>query len=154
MFAMNEVDNYIESQSVKGIFERMSAEKRRLLFLYFPGLQLLFLICALTLQQYKSVAGLFDVLFAISGNVVIYAWCRIDARERNYELHRHFPFFVIIFGLLTLLYYLFRSRGFEDGLKATGLLIVYLAVLYTSMIVLTFVVILTVISAIHHFAVH
>jgi hypothetical protein len=154
MLAMNEVDNYIESQSVKGFFNRMSPEKRRLLFLYFPGLQLLFLIGALTLQQFKGVAELFDILFAIAGNVVIYVWCRIDARERSYELHRHFPFAVIILGLLTLLYYLFRSRGFEGGIKATGLLIIYLVVLYVAMIVLTFVVILTGISAIRHFAVH
>lgn len=116
-------------------------QKRLLLFVYFPIVLLVFLIAA-TLISEKFVRGI-DVLFAIAANIAAFAWIRIDSRERRYPLHRLFPYAVVIFGTLALFYYIFRSRGFVDGMSAMGWLVFYLVCLVLACAVLMLVVLLT-----------
>ena len=107
--------------------EPISAEKRWILFLYVPVAFLVIIVLGVVFENDKTIASIFDIVATLALNVLAFAWCRVDADERGYELHRFFPFAMIIFGTLTLLYYIFRSRGFVGGLTSTGWLVLYTA---------------------------
>lgn len=78
-----------------------------------------------------------DLLGTIALNIVVFIWIRHDSRERGYKLHSLFPYVVVIFGLLALIYYLFRSRGFPDGLFSTGWMLLYGAALIIAATIVT-----------------
>ena len=64
------------------------------------------------------------LLFAVAFNVLTVFWCFYDSRERNEEISRYFTLAVVIFGVLALLYYFFKTRGFKLGLVLTARFIV------------------------------
>lgn len=64
------------------------------------------------------------LLFAIAFNVLVVFWCIYDSRERNEEIGRYFTLSVVIFGVLALFYYFFKTRGFKLGLILTARFIV------------------------------
>ncbi len=100
-------------------------EKRWLLFVYVPIFVSMCSILGIIFGEHKGFSLLIDIALALGLNVFELMWCRMDSRERGYELHRHFTFAVVIFGVLALLYYLFRSREFRGGLISTGWLVLY-----------------------------
>ncbi len=119
-----------------------STEKRRLLFIYLPAFILVSLIASIAIDELAGENRVMDIVMSLGLNISAFAWCRMDSRERGYDLHRFFPFAIIIFGFLALLYYLFRSRGFRGGLIATGWLILYVvlclaAVILVGLIIVT-----------------
>ena len=69
------------------------------------------------------VSSVVTLLLVFGYGMAIYSWCRLDSRGRNYQLSRWFPYLVVLFGTLTLIYYLFRSRGFLHGLRALVLFV-------------------------------
>lgn len=117
--------------------EVFKSEKRWLLFVYIPIFVTVGSVIGIIFDNHKDFSRLVDVILTLGLNIFSFAWCRMDSRERGYELHRYFPFAVIIFGTFALLYYLFRSRGFRGGLISIGWLILYavLVVVAASIIV-------------------
>jgi hypothetical protein len=61
-----------------------------------------------------------NLLLAIGFNILIVFWCYYDSRERDEKLGRYFTLLVIIFGIFTLFYYFFKTRGFRGGLIFIG----------------------------------
>jgi hypothetical protein len=104
-------------------------EKRWLLFIYVPIFVSVCSILGIIFEEHKGFSLLIDIALALGLNVFELMWCRMDSRERGYALHRHFTFAVVIFGVLALLYYLFRSREFRVGLISTGWLVLYVVAL-------------------------
>jgi hypothetical protein len=101
-----------------------STEKRQILFVYIPVLAFVSLLVDMMLGT-NQIVGIFDLAAGIALNVLGLMWARIDAGERRYELSQYFTVAVILLGVFAIAYYLFRSRGFEKGLAATGLMILY-----------------------------
>ena len=111
-------------------------EKRWLLFVYVPIFVSVCSILGIVFEEHKGFSLLVDIALALGLNIFELMWCRMDSRERGYELHRHFTFAVVIFGVLALLYYLFRSRDFREGLISIGWLVLYvIALLVVSSVV-------------------
>lgn len=70
----------------------------------------------------------FVSLFGLS--VLILAWCYYDSLERGKVLRSRFRLLIVIFGPLALFIYLFKSRGFSQGIVSTGVaLLVYVGLL-------------------------
>lgn len=101
-----------------------ATEKRQILFIYIPALAFVSLLVDLILGTNQIVA-VFDLAAGIALNVLGLMWAKIDAAERRYELSRHFTVAVVLLGVFAIIYYLFRSRGLEKGLAATGLMVLY-----------------------------
>ncbi len=104
-------------------------EKRWLLFVYVPIFVSVCTILGIIFEEHKGFSLLSDIALALGLNIFELMWCRMDSRERSYELHRHFTFAVVIFGVLALLYYLFRSREFRSGLISMAWLVLYVIAL-------------------------
>ena len=62
-----------------------------------------------------------NVIFTILYSVLLFGWCYYDALERNQPLSRGFRVVLIMFGVIGLFVYLFKSRGLIQGLRASGL---------------------------------
>jgi hypothetical protein len=60
------------------------------------------------------------ILTAVAQLVAIIYWCRADAEQRNFEFTFGQRLFIILFALVGLPFYLIKSRGFANGLIATG----------------------------------
>jgi heme/copper-type cytochrome/quinol oxidase subunit 4 len=110
-------------------------EKRWLLFVWVPLFTIAFEMVGMIMPQKSDLSTLISLFLAIGLNVAAFAWCRMDSRERRYELHRFFPFAVIIFGWLALIYYLFRSRGARGGLISTAWFALYAILLFLGAII-------------------
>lgn len=61
--------------------------------------------------------------------VQMIVWCHRDARARQFPLRRGLRLLLILFGVIGLPVYFFRSRGLAGGLRALLLLILFAAVL-------------------------
>jgi hypothetical protein len=107
--------------------------KRTVLFVYFPLFALVVMGVSVFLDE-KSVRGL-DLIFAVGGNIAAFAWIRADSEDRGYKLHRLFPFAVVIFGTLALIYYLFRSRDFVAAMSSIGWLLLYCICLFLALMI-------------------
>ena len=104
--------------------ETRLTEKRKILLIYIPLAAFLSMMSGIVFGQNQAV-GLVNLLFGVVINVLALLWVKIDADERHYELSRFFTFAVVLFSILAIIYYLFRSRGVTRGLISTGLLISY-----------------------------
>ena len=79
---------------------------------------------------------IFTLLLAIGFNVLTVFWCVYDSREIGEKLGRYFTLWVIIFGVIALFYYFFKTRGFKLGLVLTGKFIaLFLGVIIVSAII-------------------
>ena len=120
-------------------------EKRWILFIYLPT----FFTASTTLGLYfDERGGVFKTINLISIlvlNILEFMWCRIDSRERSYKLHRFFSYSVIIFGILAVIYYLFRSRGFRGGLVSVAWILLYAVLLVLTIIVVSATIVLALI---------
>ena len=103
----------------------VATRKRWLLFVIFPAMLIVYLVLTTVVGQNAPITSALDVIFAIATNIVQFAWIRFDAEQRDYRLHRLFPFAVVIFGTLALIYYLLRSRGPLQGVISIGWTLLY-----------------------------
>jgi hypothetical protein len=105
--------------------------KRRIVFIYVPLVMAatMFGAFVVALIGYQSLVVIFDVVMIFTRGVYMLAWCKIDAREREYKLSKRFPLAVVLFGFLAPTYYLLRSRGLGQGLISVGWMILYASVL-------------------------
>lgn len=104
-------------------------EKRWLLFAYVPVFTFVALSLGLSFGGHKGFERLFDIVLTLGLNVCAFVWCKIDSTERKYQMGRLFSYAIVIFGTLALIYYLFRSRGFVDGVTSVGWLVLYIVVM-------------------------
>ena len=102
--------------------------------------EIIILVCI-----FSAVSTFFTLLFdktgleqviglatAISIGFFILWWCKLDSLERNYELKSGFRILIVLFGAFALMYYLFKSRGFRNGLVAVS----YALLIFIGMIIL------------------
>ncbi len=107
------------------------------------------LVVGLIIDEHRGFSRIIDIVLTLGLNIFAFAWCRLDATERNYKLHQYFSYVVVLFGTLALLYYLFRSRGFRGGLVSTGWLILYTVLCFGgSMVVAAILVLLAVLAGV------
>ena len=107
----------------------MSKEKRRLLFITAPLILTAALILGFVLDHALGGGRAGDLIATLVLNITAFVWIRYDSDDRGYKLHWFFPYAVVIFGTLALIYYLFRSRGFAGGLRSVGWMVIYAFVL-------------------------
>ena len=78
----------------------------------------------------RYVSTTLSVINVLGWGIGMLAWCKADARERGYLLHGKFPLAIVLFGTFTLIYYLFRSRGFGRGLIGVGLFLLFVIAMH------------------------
>ena len=105
--------------------EERFTDKQKILFLYIPVVAFASVMSGIVMGKDES-AGFVQIIFGITVNVLALWWAKIDADERAYTLSQFFPIAVVFFGVFAIIYYLFRSRGLNGGLTATGWLILYI----------------------------
>jgi len=66
-----------------------------------------------------------DIAFSFVGLAFVFAWYRIDARERSYPHSIGLNIAIVAVTIVAFPYYLFRSRGFRRGLIALGGAVVF-----------------------------
>ena len=79
-----------------------------------------------TVEAYQLIS----IILAVGNTVAMLLWCHADARERDIKLGAGFRIFIILLGPITLIYYLFRSRGLKNGFIAIGWMILYFILVY------------------------
>ena len=114
--------------------ETRLTEKRKILLIYIPLAAFLSMMSGIIFGQDQTV-GLVQLLFGVVINVLALLWVKNDADERHYALSRYFVFAVVLFSVLAIVCYLFRSRGLSAGLISTGWLISYIVGLLFALIV-------------------
>ena len=107
--------------------------------------QIILIIVALFSVLMTSLMVIFDIgtpqhnLFRITDvlglGILIFAWTYYDSIERNQPISPRLRILLVIFGAFALIYYLFKSRGFKNGLIAIGkLLLVWIGLLTLNVI--------------------
>src|SRR5690349_21769918 len=86
-------------------------EKRRITFIYIPIVLAVNMILGVIVGSKSQFAPILDIVVGVLVNILTLTWCKIDARERNYQLSKHLPLFVVLLGFFSLIYYLLQSRG-------------------------------------------
>jgi hypothetical protein len=126
---------------------RFLNEKRRIILIYIPMVATATIIVGMILGSRSRYVLLLDIASGIGINILTLAWCKIDAKERNYRLSKHFPLFVVLLGIFTLIYYLLRSRGIGRGLISIGWLIGYIVTVFIALLIAILVVVVPLIVA-------
>lgn len=126
---------------------RFLNEKRRIILIYIPLVATIGIIVGMILGSRSRYELLINIATGIGMNILTLAWCKIDARERNYRLSKHFPLFVVLLGIFALVYYLLRSRGIGRGLISIGWLIGYMVTVFITLTVAILVVVVPLIVA-------
>ena len=101
------------------------ANKQRILFIYIPIVSFASVMFSIVFAESEAL-GVVNLALGLGVNALALWWAKIDADERAYALSQFFPIAVVFFGVFALLYYLFRSRGVSDGLRAVGWLALYI----------------------------
>lgn len=85
----------------------------------------------------SNIEQVYNLGFAVVMNLLLVFWCSFDSDERNEKLSSGMIFLIVIFGIFAILYYLFRTRGFKNGLFAVGkLLLLFLGLSITYAVIL------------------
>ena len=100
---------------------------------------------------FSAILGLFFVLFDETRNdgiirfisyicigILVLAWCHFDSLERRQRLYPWLRWVIVTFGLFALFIYLFKSRGFKQGMRASGLALLLLSGLLVIMLLSAF----------------
>ena len=120
------------------------SSNKRLALLSIAGVLLVFYFFQWYLGNPETRFQLLDLAFAAFFTIAIYFWCQLDAQEHGAKLSTLFGIGLLFFGPFAVMYYFFRTRGFQRGLRSIGWMLLFgLAVLFASVIEI---VILTLIS--------
>lgn len=112
---------------------------RRQKYIVLIGLTLFWFVSAMVNMlagQEGPAAGVIFLLTAIGWGVGMLYWCKIDADDRNEQLSTGLQLAIVGFGLFALIYYLFKTRGSQGGVKAMGWLLLYASVAYLVVVAL------------------
>ena len=76
---------------------------------------------------HSKTESLISFCLWIATSTLIVIWCYFDSLERHQRLPKFFRVATVVFGVITLFYYLIKTRGMKRGvvamLKASGLVI-------------------------------
>ena len=70
------------------------------------------------------------ILTVVATLFFIISWCSADAKQRNFDLTLGQKIFIILFALIGLPYYLFKSRDAGKALTSTALAILFWIMTY------------------------
>ena len=100
---------------------------------------------------FSAILGLFFVMFDETDNdrvirfisyicigILVLAWCHFDSLERRQRLYPRLRLMIGVFGLFALFFYLFKSRGLKQGMRASGLALLTLSGLLVIMLLSAF----------------
>jgi len=62
-----------------------------------------------------------DFVSLICISLLVLAWCYFDSLERRQPLYPRLRLVILIFGVLALFIYLFKSRGLKQGMRSSGM---------------------------------
>jgi cytochrome bd-type quinol oxidase subunit 2 len=79
-----------------------------------------------TSPQYRIIR--FATLVCVS--LLVLAWCYFDSLERHQSFYSWLRIVILIFGLFALFIYLFKSRGFKQGMRSSGIALLSLLGLF------------------------
>jgi hypothetical protein len=68
----------------------------------------------------EPLMGGVTLITTMAYGVAILWWCLVDARERNIPMGLGLRVVIVLFGIIALVYYLFKSRGMRQGFISTG----------------------------------
>jgi hypothetical protein len=95
-------------------------------------------IVSLRFEGNSSIEQIILFVSMIGTGFCILLWCNLDSNERDEKLGAGFRFLLVLFGIFALIVYLFRSRGFKQGIIAFGyLLLVFIVYVILGAVVLT-----------------
>lgn len=92
--------------------------------------QFLYVVFAILAERNIYISTALAVAVTLGYGIAILAWCRFDSRERGYPLSPRFAYAVVNFGTFSLIFYLFRSRGFARGLGSVAIFFAFLIALF------------------------
>ena len=58
-------------------------------------------------------------------SLLVLAWCYFDSLERHKPLYPWLRVVILFFGLFALFIYLFKSRGFNQGIRSVGMALLF-----------------------------
>jgi len=70
--------------------------------------------------------------------LLVLAWCYFDSLERQQSLYPWLRIVIVFFGVFALFIYLFKSRGFKEGLRSSGMALLSLLGLFAILMSSTF----------------
>ena len=73
-----------------------------------------------------SVRSPFEPALVILGTMLVFIWYHADVTERKYKRSVWRNLAVVLLAGIALPYYFFWSRGFKNGLLATGAFLLFL----------------------------
>jgi len=115
------------------------SSNKRVALLSIAGVLLVFYFFQWYLGNPETRFQLLDLVFAVFFTIAVYFWCQIDAHEQGAKLSPFFGIAVLFFGPFAVMYYFFRTRGFQRGLVSIGWMLLFgLAVFIASFIELIF----------------
>jgi hypothetical protein len=79
------------------------------------------------------------VVTVICISLLVLAWCYFDSLERHHAFDSRFRVVILIFGLLALFIYLLKSRGLAQGMRSTGMALLFCAGMLVIMLASAFV---------------
>ena len=62
--------------------------------------------------------------------LLVLAWCYFDNLERHQPFHVWLRIVILFFGVFALFVYLFKSRGFKQGVRSSGMAVLTLVGLF------------------------
>ena len=75
--------------------------------------------------------------------LLVLAWCYYDSLERRQPFHAWLRIVILFFGVFAIFIYLFQSRGFKQGIRSSGMALLFLVgllvVLLASLLMTAFV---------------
>lgn len=87
----------------------------------------------------SSIEQILNIFFVIGFNFLMLLWCSYDSTERGEKISSKFVLMMVLFGIFTLIYYLFRTRGFSSGLISVGkLLLLFIVSIVVSLVIYVF----------------
>jgi hypothetical protein len=119
----------METEIVRSAPEYKAHNKRNIL-IGIGVLSVVTLIAKWLAVSSEAAYGAVSILSTVGFVVGMILWVHADAWERNMRLSRGFKIALILLGIFTLIYYLFKSRGFVAGIIAVGWLFLYIAALF------------------------
>lgn len=76
----------------------------------------------------SNIEQILNIVFVIGFNLLMLLWCFYDSIEGGEQINSKFVLMIVLFGIFTLVYYLFRTRGFSSGLISVGKLLLFFTV--------------------------
>jgi hypothetical protein len=115
---------------------------KRIILLEYLVFSIAATMVAVGFQRNIYVLSVITVANLYVNGLAVYSWIKTDSLERDIALPSWFVYVVLFFGVLALIWYLFKSRGFPEGLKSTGFFVLYIIGVYAAVFFVAILVVL------------